>query len=186
MSTRTSAQERRTSPPSSGAAESGSRLSSEKSPSTSPKGDLLSIGELAKRAGVSPRTIRYYEELGILPTPERTAGGSRRYPHEYIFYVEGALLLKEMGFSLEEIRDLGRWALDRTTAASERTQAILESKVAVLEHRIRVLTRLHDLVIEATRSRDRDDEITPELLRLLGEEAQSANLVAAGADRAGA
>ncbi|GAA3983702.1 MerR family DNA-binding transcriptional regulator [Thermobifida alba] len=177
MSTHTSARERRTSPPSSSEPESGSRSSSGKPSSASFKGDLLSIGELAKRARVSPRTIRYYEELGILPTPERTAGGSRRYPHEYIFYVEGALLLKEMGFSLEEIRDLGQWALDRTNAASERTQAILESKVAVLEHRIRVLTRLHDLVIEATRSREEEDEITPELLRMLGEEAQSTDLV---------
>ncbi|GAA0997257.1 hypothetical protein GCM10009555_094470 [Acrocarpospora macrocephala] len=138
--------------------------------------ELLSIGELAKRARVSPRTIRYYEELGILPVPVRTAGGTRRYPRAYIFYVEGALLLKDMGFTLEEIGDLGRWALDRTSVASRRTQALLQGKVALLEHRIRVLNRLHDLIVEATRGgRSRKPRPAPELLRLLGEEAQSPN-----------
>jgi DNA-binding transcriptional MerR regulator len=136
---------------------------------------LLSIGELARRARVSPRTIRYYEELGILPVPTRTAGGTRRYPHEYIFYVEGALLLKDMGFTLEEIGELGRWALDRTTIASDRMQALLQGKVALLEHRIRVLNRLHDLVVEATRGRSKKAKPAPELLRLLGEEAQLAD-----------
>lgn len=140
------------------------------------KNELLSIGELAKRARVSPRTIRYYEELGILPEPPRTAGGTRRYPREYIFYVEGALLLKDMGFSLEEIGELGRWALDRTSVASRRTQQLLQSKVALLEHRIRVLNRLHDLIVEATRGgRSRHPKPAPELLRLLGEEAQTPN-----------
>ncbi|WP_433496648.1 MerR family DNA-binding transcriptional regulator [Sphaerimonospora sp. CA-214678] len=139
------------------------------------EGALLSIGELARRARVSPRTIRYYEELGILPVPPRTAGGTRRYPLEYIFYVEGALLLKEMGFTLEEIGELGRWALDRTSVASDRMQALLQGKVALLEHRIRVLNRLHDLVVEATRGRSKKNKPTPELLRLLGEEAQLAN-----------
>jgi DNA-binding transcriptional MerR regulator len=38
---------------------------------------LVSIGQLAKEAGVSSRTIRYYEELGILPEPRRSPGGSR-------------------------------------------------------------------------------------------------------------
>lgn len=142
-------------------------------PSRAGEGELLSIGELAKRARVSPRTIRYYEELGILPMPTRTASGSRRYPREYIFYVEGALLLKDMGFTLEEIKDLGQWALDRTSTASENTQALLESKVAVLEHRIRVLNRLHDLVKEAARSgQSHKPDPTPALLRLLGEETQ--------------
>ncbi|MEY9211738.1 MerR family DNA-binding transcriptional regulator [Thermobifida halotolerans] len=175
MSTRTSSR-RRTSPAADTAESAESRPTPQEPPGHSDGGELLSIGELAKRAQVSPRTIRYYEELGILPTPPRTAGGSRRYPREYIFYVEGALLLKEMGFTLEEIRDLGQWALDRTTAASERTQALLESKVTVLEHRIRVLTRLHDLVMEATRGRSMKADQTPELLRMLGEEAQSSGL----------
>ena len=116
----------------------------------------LSIGELAEMTNVSTRTIRYYEELGILPTPPRTPGGTRRYPREYAFYVEGAKTLKQLGFGLEEIAALGRFALTGASASKE-TQAILQAKLRDLDHRIRVLTRLHELVAEATTSKRKDN-----------------------------
>ena len=74
---------------------------------------LVSIGQLAKAAGVSSRTIRYYEELGILPEPRRTSGGTRKYPREYCGYIETALALKDLGFRLEEVKPLARLALGR-------------------------------------------------------------------------
>ena len=77
---------------------------------------LVSIGQLAKAAGVSSRTIRYYEELGILPEPRRTSGGTRKYPREYCGYIETALALKDLGFRLEEVKPLARLALGRTIA----------------------------------------------------------------------
>jgi DNA-binding transcriptional MerR regulator len=120
-------------------------------PGTEPE---LSIGELAELAAVSTRTIRYYEELGILPAPPRTPGGTRRYPREYVFYVEGAKTLKQLGFGLEEIAELGRFALTGASA-SKRTQAILQGKLADLEHRIRVLTRLHEIVEGAATAKGR-------------------------------
>jgi DNA-binding transcriptional MerR regulator len=132
-------------------------------------GGLLSIGELAERTAVSTRTIRYYEELGILPTPERTAGGTRRYPRDYIFYVEGAKTLRQLGFGLEEIAELGTFALTGT-AASKRTQALLQQKLAELEHRIRVLTRLRELVITASGSGGGKLSPVPELLRWVSEQ----------------
>lgn len=110
--------------------------------------ELLSIGELASRTHVSTRTIRYYEEVGILPVPPRSVGGTRRYPKKYVFYVEGARALKQLGFSLEEIAELGKYALEGT-APFEQTQALLRDRVSELEHRIRVLRRLHALVVEA-------------------------------------
>ena len=70
---------------------------------------LVSIGQLAKAAGVSSRTIRYYEELGILPEPQRTSGGTRKYPREYCGYIETALALKDLGFRLEEVKPLAAW-----------------------------------------------------------------------------
>lgn len=132
-------------------------------------GATLSIGELAQRTGVSTRTIRYYEELGILPTPERTSGGTRRYPREYVFYVEGARNLKELGFGLEEIAELGKFALTGTFD-SERSRTILTKKLSELEHRIKVLQRLHDLVVEASKPTKKGDASVPALLRWVGEE----------------
>lgn len=133
--------------------------------------DSLSIGELAKRTRVSTRTIRYYEELGILPRPERTEGGTRRYPREYVFFVEGARTLKELGFGLEEIAELGKFALTGTWD-SERSRTILTRKLSELEHRIKVLNRLHDLVEEASKS-SKDGSTVPPLLRWVGEEQQN-------------
>ena len=147
-------------------------------PTTSDSADTLSIGELARRTGVSTRTIRYYEELGILPTPTRTTGGTRRYPREYVFYVEGARHLKELGFGLEEIAELGKFALTGT-ATNDRSREILMRKLDELEHRIKVLSRLHELVVEAastTGGKPKRD--VPPLLRWVGEDsAKNANKV---------
>src|SRR5262245_12233239 len=114
----------------------GARATRSRPPASAPGDDddkELSIGQLAELTDVSTRTIRYYEELGILPTPPRTPGRTRRYPREYIFYVEGAKALKQLGFGLDEIAELGRFALTGARA-SKRTQAILQEKLADLEH----------------------------------------------------
>lgn len=132
--------------------------------------ETLSIGELAKRTSVSTRTIRYYEELGILPTPERTVGGTRRYPSDYIFYVEGARILKQLGFGLEEIAELGQFALTGASA-SKRTQSLLQEKLSELEHRIRVLNRLKELVAEAAGAGSGSEAPVSALLRWISEES---------------
>jgi DNA-binding transcriptional MerR regulator len=62
---------------------------------------LLTIGELARRAGVSTAALRYYEELGLLPTAARIAG-QRRYPESAVGLVGIILLLGDVGFSLAE------------------------------------------------------------------------------------
>src|ERR1700735_3792161 len=84
---------------------------------------LVSIGQLAKSAGVSSRTIRYYEELGILPEPRRSPGGTRRYPSEYRGYIDTALALKDLGVRLEEIKPLARLARGRSVSAGQRDLA---------------------------------------------------------------
>jgi DNA-binding transcriptional MerR regulator len=119
--------------------------------------ELLSIGALARATGVSPRTIRYYEELGILPPPIRSSGGTRRYPPDYKFYIEGALMLKDLGFSLDELQLVGRLALgaDLTAAQRKRALSVIDDKMLALEHRIRVLDQLHAL-LEKERSNLRD------------------------------
>src|SRR3990170_5262441 len=89
-----------------------SRLEGKRSVATRRKRPMR-IGELSRLTGVSTRTIRYYEELGVLPPPERSDGGSRRYPPEYKFYVEGTRLMKDLGLTLEEIRLVGWWCLGR-------------------------------------------------------------------------
>jgi DNA-binding transcriptional MerR regulator len=109
---------------------------------------LVSIGQLAKAAGVSSRTIRYYEELGILPEPRRTPGGTRKYPREYRGYLETALALKDLGFRLEEIRPLARLALGRSVSAGQRDVAarLVDDRIESLARQVTVLRRLRDSV----------------------------------------
>ncbi len=68
----------------------------------------LRIGEVAKRAGVTPRTIRYYEEIGLLPpAADRDPGSHRLYGERDVERLEELLQLKEvLGVTLEELREL--------------------------------------------------------------------------------
>ena len=111
---------------------------------------FISIGQLARDLGVSSRTIRYYEEFGILPVPPRSSGGTRKYPREYRFYIEGALALKDLGFSLEEVKLIGRLALQESMTPQEHQQTleVVDEKMDTLEHRIAVLNRLRDVLRE--------------------------------------
>jgi DNA-binding transcriptional MerR regulator len=113
-------------------------------------GGLVSIGQLAKSAGVSSRTIRYYEELGILPEPRRSAGGTRKYPQEYSGYIAVALALKDLGFRLDEIKPLARLALGRSVSTGQRDSAarLVEDRIEALARQVTVLRRLHDSVRE--------------------------------------
>jgi DNA-binding transcriptional MerR regulator len=66
---------------------------------------LLTISELAHRAGVATSALRYYEDLGLLPTPARISG-QRRYPESAVGLVGIILLLRDVGFSLGEQKEL--------------------------------------------------------------------------------
>jgi DNA-binding transcriptional MerR regulator len=116
--------------------------------------NLVSIGQLAKSAGVSSRTIRYYEELGILPEPRRSAGGTRKYPKEYGGYIAAALALKDLGFRLEEVKPLARLAAGRPVSPGQREAAarLVEDKIEALGRQVTVLRRLHESVRSADSS----------------------------------
>jgi DNA-binding transcriptional MerR regulator len=71
--------------------------------------EALRIGEAAARVGVSCRTLRYYEELGLLTPSERTPGGARRYTEDDVARLAHIRELQElMGFNLEEILEVVR------------------------------------------------------------------------------
>lgn len=67
---------------------------------------MIQIGDLASRAGVSTRTIRYYEELGMIVPRERSNGGFRRYGEDQLRRLEIIQRLKALRFELERIRGL--------------------------------------------------------------------------------
>lgn len=76
----------------------------------------MSIGELAKTTGVKIVTIRYYEQIGILPAPARTAGNYRKYRQNHAQRLRFVRRCRDLGFSLDQVRDLFR--LSSTNAPS--------------------------------------------------------------------
>lgn len=68
----------------------------------------VTIGELAKQLEITPRTIRYYEEIGLMGHPERLGGGARTYGRDDILRLKFLLKLKELGISLKEMQELAR------------------------------------------------------------------------------
>ena len=79
-------------------------------------GELLTIGELARRTGVARSALRYYEELDILQPNDRRSG-QRRYDEAAVALVGAILLLREVGFSLNQIRQIMRPASASGSAA---------------------------------------------------------------------
>ncbi len=71
---------------------------------------MLTIGEVARRSGVAATTLRYYEQIGLLPAPIRL-GGQRRYDEAVLSRLEVIALCKTAGFALDEIQRLlaARW-----------------------------------------------------------------------------
>lgn len=66
----------------------------------------MHIGELAERTGLSLRTIRHYDEVGLLPATARTEGGFRVYSEEDFERLMVIKQMKPLGFSLEEMADI--------------------------------------------------------------------------------
>ncbi len=66
----------------------------------------VQIGKLAKELGITTRTIRYYEEIGLMGESERLGGGTRTYTQDDILRLKFILKLKELGISLKEMQEL--------------------------------------------------------------------------------
>lgn len=89
------------------------------------KENVFQIGELSKKAEVSKRTIRYYEELGLLSPSRMTSGGFRLYSPRDLKRLKIIKQFKELGFSLEEIKDI----LQPEPDSSKESQILYSKKV---------------------------------------------------------
>jgi MerR family transcriptional regulator, redox-sensitive transcriptional activator SoxR len=91
----------------------------------------LTIGEVARRAGLRPSAIRFYESVGVLPVPLRTSG-QRRYDSSVLQRLAIVRLAQEAGFTVAEVKRLFS-DFDADTPASERWQALATQKLAEVE-----------------------------------------------------
>ena len=91
----------------------------------------LSIGDVARRAGVATSAIRFYERTGLLPEPERVSG-RRRYRESALQRLRVIAVAKEAGFTLDEIR-LVLTDFDAERPASEQWRPFVEAKLEELD-----------------------------------------------------
>jgi Cu(I)-responsive transcriptional regulator len=101
----------------------------------------LSIGEVAKATGVKVVTIRYYEQIGLMPTPLRTEGNYRAYSKEHIRGLQFIRRCRDLGFTLDQVRDLLRLASQKNEECSE-VDRITMRHLADIEAKVSDLTRL--------------------------------------------
>ncbi|WP_264211708.1 MerR family transcriptional regulator [Leisingera thetidis] len=102
---------------------------------------MFSIGQLSKATGVKVPTIRYYEEIGLLPEPGRNAGNQRRYGQDGIDALGFIKHARDLGFSLEDIRAL--MGLDGNLGNDcAEADRIARSQLANVRARIRKLEQL--------------------------------------------
>src|SRR5918992_4042389 len=101
------------------------------------------IGDIAKKSDVTPATIRYYEELGLLTAPPRSDGGYRRYSTATLEELEFIKKGQSLGFSLEEIGEILK--LSRAgEAPCSHVLDLAQRNLAAAEDRIRQLQAFRD------------------------------------------
>jgi MerR family transcriptional regulator, copper efflux regulator len=134
----------------------------------------MTIGAVAKRAGVPIDTIRYYEREGLLPEPLRRASGYRSYNESIIRQLRFIRRAKDLGFTLEEIRDLLALSVDRHRGVKEVKQRA-QQRLASIDERIAELMRIRkglEQLIEACPGHGSPDQCP--ILRALADQEEQA------------
>ena len=106
----------------------------------------LTIGEVARRAGVATSAIRYYERVGLLE-PATRVNGRRRYGEDAVVALEVIGLAKSAGFTLDEVRALFT-GFSEATSPSDRWKAMARAKIEELDALTERLDGMRRLLLE--------------------------------------
>lgn len=104
----------------------------------------MNIGTAARQSGLPPKTIRYYEDIGLL-TADRAANGYRDYSSEDVHRLRFVQRSRSLGFSVEECRQLLSLYTDRDRASAD-VKAIATEKLGEIDRKIAELTGLRELL----------------------------------------
>ncbi len=114
---------------------------------------VIQIGDLAKRAGISVRTVRYYEELGLIVPAGHSVGGFRLYAEDDLKRLQVISFLKELGLTLTEIKQI---LLVKKKSGGDREavrylQEVFREKLGLVEAKIGALDRVKGELVNALR-----------------------------------
>jgi Hg(II)-responsive transcriptional regulator len=102
----------------------------------------MRIGELARSVGVNVETIRYYQRIGLIELPEKPYGGMRSYDHEDLQRLRFIRRAQQLGFSLENIREL----LELSSSDCERVEKLAVEKLSLVKAKLRQLRRIESIL----------------------------------------
>jgi len=140
----------------------------------------MRIGELGERVAVNPKTIRYYEEIGLLPDPARLPSGYRDYRDDDVDRLSFIKSAQRLGLSLSEIAEILGFR-DRGERPCDYVLGVLDRQVADLDHRMAEMVGLRRELIALKRQADRlPDE--PSCYCAVIEHTQPAGLTSARAE----
>jgi MerR family mercuric resistance operon transcriptional regulator len=131
----------------------------------------VTIGRLARMAGVSVETIRYYERFGLLTRPPRAGRGYRRYPMETLEHVGFIKQVQSLGFSLGEIAEL--ISLDKKSKADGK--AIAVPLLAEVQRRLRDLKAIENVLRYRAHSGRVSKATTPSIVVTLSKSTRKKN-----------
>ncbi len=104
-------------------------------------GEAMNIGEVAARSGISPKMVRHYEQLGLLPRVARSDAGYRRYGARELHTLRFIRRARDLGFSIAEIGELLALWQDRRRASAQ-VKRIALAHVADLDRRMAELAQM--------------------------------------------
>jgi DNA-binding transcriptional MerR regulator len=110
----------------------------------------MTIGQVAKLAGVAVETIRFYEREHLLNKPQRKPSGYRLFPPEVVTRIQFIKHVKELGFSLKEIRELLFLRID-SRGMGKQVRRRIDSKIAQIDSRVKSLAKVRNALAEVSR-----------------------------------
>lgn len=138
----------------------------------------MKIGELAATAGVNPKTIRYYESIGVLPEPARTGSGYRNYAESFIDRLTFIRTAQRLGITLDEVKEILVFR-ERGEAPCSYVRGVLDAQLDGIDRRIEELEllriQLREIVSEADRLPEADDDCTCRLIEHVRQKSGTAS-----------
>ena len=103
----------------------------------------MQIGKVAEAAGVSVQAVRYYERIGMLPEPDRSSSGYRQYTPDAIQRLRFIRRAQDLGFTLEEIKELLQLRVD-DSGACETVRTKATQKIRMIRQKRQQLQKMED------------------------------------------
>src|SRR5512133_495411 len=112
--------------------------------------EIIAIGELCKRLGLTTRTLRYWEEVGIIDSVERADGSNRGYTPYGVRRIKFIMRLKELGLTIKELQDLYKvyGEAKQTERMIPELVRILDTHVTMIDEKMAKLSILRNEIVD--------------------------------------